>query len=445
MKNTTANSSINNPLKGEFKCRCVGKSKLDSKDIYFGLWGGLAAFLSYFCMYMYRKPFTAGLFDQIEVWGMDYKIVLVVAQVFGYALSKFLGIKIISELRLEHRLKLFVSLILVSWLALVGFAYSPIVYGPVWLFINGLPLGLIWGIVFTYCEGRRLTELITVIISANFIITSGVAKTLGRWMIGLGYTEHMMPMMVGLLVFPLLLISLWMLSRIPPPTVADIDMKKERLPMTSNEKMDLLKSYSVPISLFVIIYLILTIIRDIRDNFAVEIWEGLGYSGDVGIYSKSELWITIGILASLGLLYKIKKNSMALFVNIMISMLGFILVLFSTWLILIHQITPIAWMILSGMGMFLPYILLNGIIFDRFIATYSIVGNVGFIMYIADATGYLGSIAIMLYKNFGESQLEWLDFYTTLCMTGGVLGILLCSVLAFWIVRSRVQVGPVHL
>lgn len=48
-------------------------------------------------MYAFRKPFTAADFQGITLWGVDYKIVLVSAQVLGYATAKGLGIKIVSE------------------------------------------------------------------------------------------------------------------------------------------------------------------------------------------------------------------------------------------------------------------------------------------------------------------------------------------------------------
>ena len=55
-----------------------------------------AAFGAYFCMYAVRKPFAAATWEG-ELWGVDLKIVLVIAQVIGYALSKLLGIRLVPE------------------------------------------------------------------------------------------------------------------------------------------------------------------------------------------------------------------------------------------------------------------------------------------------------------------------------------------------------------
>jgi hypothetical protein len=403
------------------------------------IWAGVATFLAYFCMYMFRKPYTSGSFGDQTWGGIDYKTALVIAQVLGYALSKLLGIKIISELKDQYRIRLFLGLVLLSAMALVGFAFTPRSLGPLWLFINGVPLGLIWGIVFSYAEGRKFTEMITVMLCANFILSSGIAKSIGKWIMNQGISEYVMPITVGAVMIPLFLIALWMLDQIPPPTEEELILKTKRNPMTRNNKMSFLKSYKIPVLLFVLIYLILTIIRDIRDNFAVEIWESMGFGQNAEIYTLSEVPIALMILISLSLLYKITDNLKALKINALLCLLGVLVIVSTTLFFQYKLISPLAWMIMSGTGLFLPYILLNGIIFDRFIANYRIVGNVGFVMYISDASGYLGSVAIMLFKNFGTSQLNWLNFFIQICLVGGIVSTLLVSLLLLYFYKKNID------
>lgn len=73
-----------------------------ASDFNFSLYCTAAAFGTYFCMYAFRKPFSVALFpgsvDLPLLPPMDYKIVLIVAQVIGYTISKFIGIKVISEM-----------------------------------------------------------------------------------------------------------------------------------------------------------------------------------------------------------------------------------------------------------------------------------------------------------------------------------------------------------
>jgi Family of unknown function (DUF5690) len=93
----------------------------------FTAFAGLAGFAAYFSMYAFRKPFSAATFALVPGWtfALDYKIALVLAQVAGYALSKFIGIKVISELDPAKRAAAILILILAALAALVLFALVP--------------------------------------------------------------------------------------------------------------------------------------------------------------------------------------------------------------------------------------------------------------------------------------------------------------------------------
>ena len=71
----------------------------------------LAAFGTYFCMYAFRKPFTAAQFTDVTVYGLTFKSVLVTSQVIGYSISKFIGIKVISEMKASRRAQTLLGLI----------------------------------------------------------------------------------------------------------------------------------------------------------------------------------------------------------------------------------------------------------------------------------------------------------------------------------------------
>src|SRR3546814_10294376 len=64
----------------------------------------LAAFGCYTSMYAFRKAISAATFEgQQELWQVDYKVWLVIAQVIGYTISKFYGIRFVSELVSRRR------------------------------------------------------------------------------------------------------------------------------------------------------------------------------------------------------------------------------------------------------------------------------------------------------------------------------------------------------
>ena len=69
--------------------RLAAKKRLS--DILFILWAGGAALLSYSLVYALRKPYTAAVFEDVDFFGLDYKVVVTVSQIVGYVISKFMG------------------------------------------------------------------------------------------------------------------------------------------------------------------------------------------------------------------------------------------------------------------------------------------------------------------------------------------------------------------
>src|ERR1041385_9114914 len=74
-----------------------------ANGFWFSLYAGGVAFCLYTCVCAFRKTFSVATFDGLSYLGINYKIWLVTFQVVGYGLSKFIGIKIISELKAQSR------------------------------------------------------------------------------------------------------------------------------------------------------------------------------------------------------------------------------------------------------------------------------------------------------------------------------------------------------
>ncbi|WP_291285756.1 DUF5690 family protein [Flavobacterium sp.] len=376
-------------------------------------------------MYAFRKPFTVATFDQLSFWGIDYKILLILAQVLGYTFSKFLGIKIISELKSARRILYLITFIAISELALLGFALVPAPYNILFLFINGLPLGMIWGIVFSYIEGRKTTELLGVILCSSFIVSSGAAKSVGIFVLKvLGCNEFWMPFVSGLLfIVPLIVFSLF-LEKIPNPDSEDLALRSERKPLSKKERASLFRQFAFPLTILIIFYAMLTAMREFRDNFARELWDSLGYKESISIYMYSEIPIAICVLVILGFLGSMKNNYKAFRNYHLVLLVGSVLISTTTFLFQKQLMSAFPWMMISGFGMYVCYIPFNGLFFDRMIATYKIKGNTGFLIYIADAFGYLGSVLVLFFKNFGDRKISLLNFFTTCIYLLSFVGII---------------------
>src|SRR5688572_7419861 len=121
-----------------------------TNGFWFTVYASLAAFCLYTCVYAFRKTFAAATFDGMVYGGIGYKELLVISQVIGYALSKFIGIKVISELKENSRAKGILLMSGVAGFSWFFFAIVPAPYNIIFLFTNGLALGMVWGMVFSY-------------------------------------------------------------------------------------------------------------------------------------------------------------------------------------------------------------------------------------------------------------------------------------------------------
>lgn len=389
----------------------------------------IAAFGTYTSMYAFRKAFAAGIFSGQQYFHVDYKVWLVIAQVIGYTLSKFYGIKFISELKENQRAKSIFTLIGIAWLALLLFAVIPAPYNIVCLLLNGFPLGMIWGLVFSYLEGRKSTEFMAAVLSISLIFASGFVKTIGRTLMSsLHINEYWMPFTTGALFVIPLVFFVFCLELMPKPTPEDIKLRTQRLPMNAIERKNFLLRFLPGIVLTLVIYVLLTVMRDVRDNFEVEIWASLGVK-DNNIYTKIDTIISIVVLAAMSLLILIRQNLKAFSVIHLMIIAGCVLIGAGTLMFNAGLISPMLWMTMAGLGLYLGYVPYNAIFFERMIASFHYRSNVGFLMYVSDSLGYLASVSILLVKEFGRPTVSWAVFFKDGVLAVGVIGGV-CAVLS---------------
>jgi hypothetical protein len=379
----------------------------------FALYGGTAAFSTYFAMYAYRKPFSAATYAHVAGWpyAIDFKIVLVIAQVAGYALAKAIGIKVVAEMPAARRAGAIVGLIALAEAALVAFAVAPPLIGIAALFANGLALGMIWGLVFAFLEGRRLSEVLGAMLCASFILSSGVVKAAGAALLFGGWaSERWMPAVTGLIFAPLLLVSVAALAQLPPPDSRDEAERAPRSPMDGGLRRAFFRTHAAGLIALVAIYVLLTALRDFRDNFAAEIWRELGFAGEAGIFAWSEVPVAIIVLGALAMLTRVRDNRRGVIWNLRLIAFGLVVIGVATAAFQFAGLGPVAWMIAVGAGLYLAYTPFNALLFDRLMAATAAPGNAGFLIYVADASGYAGSVALLLVRSFAHVTLHWAVF-----------------------------------
>ena len=402
------------------------------------VFAAIAVFLTYGTVYAFRKPFTVATFDGLAYWGISYKVWLVITQLAGYVCSKFYGIKFIAELKKMGRWKLILVLVGISWLSLFFFAVLPPPVNIIFLFFNGFPLGIIWGIIFSYIEGRRATDFIGAALAVSFIFSSGLMKSVAKslqlhWHV----KEFWIPFVTGLVFILPMLFFVFLLEKIPPPNDADIQLRQVRNPMTKQERKKLISDFFPGIFLLIAIYVFLTIFRDMRDNFAADIWNELGFANQSAIFTTTEIPVTIIVLVLIASLVFVKKNFDAFIIAHVLILFGFILSGLSTWFFLHNAVHPATWMILAGVGLYTAYIPFNCMLFERMIAAFRINGNVGFLMYCADSFGYLASMLVLLSKEVFHIRLQWVSFFSNAVIGLSIFGVIATAFSAVYFLKRH--------
>ena len=360
-------------------------------------WSTIAAFGTYGCMYAFRKPFTVGSYATPGE-PPDFKATLVMAQVLGYAVSKLLGIRVTSSVSPGDRAFLLIALVVGAEVALVAFALSPPGVQLYCLFVNGLALGMVFGLVLGFLEGRRLTEAFVAGLCASFILADGAAKSVGAFLLTLGVAERWMPAAAGALFLPPLLGFVLMLRGIPPPTSEDLAERSERPSMNRSDRSRLLRHRAPILTLLIGAYVVVTVLRSFRADFAPELWRHFGITAAPATFTLSEIVVALLVTVATGLTALVRENARAFRLALLLCLAGTAVAAVTLVTARHHLLDGWSFMILTGLGLYLPYVAIHTTVLERLIAVGRDRGNLAFLMSVADAAGYLGYVLVMMLR-----------------------------------------------
>lgn len=334
-----------------------------------------------------------------------------------------MGIRLISSLSRTGRWRPAAWLMGVGWLSLLLFAVMPYMLGPFFFLVNGFCMGFMWGVVYSYAEGRKATDMIGSTLAVSFIFAGGFTRSVARYlMLNFDVNAFWVPFLTGLVFALPLVLLFYLLERAPGPDQEDIAERVERISMTKAHRQHIFTSFRFGLIVIALGYGLLTIVRDIRDNYMSNIWRELGYAESASIFTTSETRISLAVLLVMALLVLVRNNIKAfMLIHVMIC-LGFVISAVSSLLFLFGKMEGAIWMQTVGLGLYMAYIPYNAVFFDRMIASFRIIGNVGFLIYLIDAFGYLGSVSVMLSKAWMSDQLRWSDYFAYMVVGVGVLG-----------------------
>ena len=233
---------------------------------------------------------------------------------------------------------------------------------------------------------------------------------------------------------PPFLLSVWLLSHLPPPTNSDHAARVERTTMDRSSRLAFLRALLAGLVLLFGAHLLTTAFRDFRDNYGVELFAALGYHGDPALFTRTEIPVALGVMAALALLNLIRSNRGGVVGAHVLMATGLALMAFATLLLDLAVLNGIGWMILVGLGSHMAYVPHDSVVFDRIIASTRIGGTAVFAIYLADAIGYTGSIGLPLVKDLLFPSVDRLAFFRafTYVVSLGGIGMLVASCVYFY-------------
>ena len=204
-----------------------------------------------------------------------------------------------------------------------------------------------------------------------------------------------MPALIGAIAFPLLCLTGWMMTRFPRPTAADIAARTERMTLNGSERRNLFLRFMPILTLLFVANLLITVMRDIKEDFIVCIIDVSTIAA--WTFAHVDTIATLVMLAIFALLTLSTLGMGALaFIGANSDTLG---------------ISTTAWLFAQSLCIDVAYLGFQTIFIERFIACFKIRGNVGFFIITIDFVGYAGTVALLVFKEYLLTGIDWSVFY----------------------------------
>jgi hypothetical protein len=140
----------------------------------------------------------------------------------------------------------------------------------------------------------------------------------------------------------------------------------------------------------------------------------------------------------------IRDNRRAFLANLILVAAGLVIVGLSSLAFESRAIGPVAWMIVLGAGLYLAYTPFNALLFDRFIAASGRTGTAGFLIYVADASGYASSVALLIFRSVEGVRLSWVSFLEATSYGAALAGLVLIIGAGFYFLRRLTRQAARH-
>jgi hypothetical protein len=272
--------------------------------------------------------------------------------------------------------------------------------------------------------------------AVSFIFAGGFTRSVARWLqIHFQVTDHWLPFVTASVFAMPFVFFIAMLERLPPPDAGDESARSPRVVMGRSERAAVIRKMGGGMVFVTIAYVLLTILRDIRDNYMANIWRELGYGSQASIFTRTETMVSLSVIGVMVLFVMVRTNMRAFRWAHAVIFLGFLLAGGSSFFFRSGMLDGQVWMQLTGLGLYMAYVPFNCIFFERMIGSFRLMANAGFLMYITDSFGYLGSVLVMLWKEFSTKDIRWSFFFADWSQYVAVIGLISTAFSMFWFHR----------
>jgi hypothetical protein len=149
---------------------------LQRNSLAFQVFASLTAFLPIYAFILFDE-LTQRQLMKTGFLGVQFKILMITAQVLGFAVSKGLGVKYVSEMLPENRSKSLILMLALSWFAYLLFALTPAPYNLIFIFLASLPLGMIYGTILGFWRDDAV-QICSWPLTASFVWAQVLQKVL---------------------------------------------------------------------------------------------------------------------------------------------------------------------------------------------------------------------------------------------------------------------------
>ena len=99
-----------------------------------------------------------------------------------------------------------------------------------------------WGVIFSFIEGRKVTDILASLLGVSMAVSSGMAKSMGLFVVNTFWCHRILDAaLIGGLAFPLLILMGWSLNKLPQPTDEDRALRSERVTLNGEQRRQLFK------------------------------------------------------------------------------------------------------------------------------------------------------------------------------------------------------------